>query len=149
MAIAVAPFQGRTGENFGSHSQGQHAERMRVVVPLAEMPIDQAIQFLDIREWIISGQPHDAAKAARAAPLFQDNTKGNCFDCHGRKGSGIATFGSTDLTNPNLYLYGADRAAILESITKGRHGMMTSFGDTLKPEELKAVAVFVFSHAAK
>jgi mono/diheme cytochrome c family protein len=47
-----------------------------------------------------------------------------------------------------LYLYGSDRASILESIVKGRHGTMPAFDDKLKPEELKAVSVFVFSRAA-
>ena len=31
------------------------------------------------------------------------------------------------LTQKNLYLYGADRASILESITRGRHGVMPAF----------------------
>ena len=73
--------------------------------------------------------------------LFQDHGKGNCFDCHGREGRGIATFGSTNLDQPDL-VFGADRDAILESITKGRHGRMPAFGTVLKPEELNAVSVF-------
>jgi len=54
-----------------------------------------------------------------------------------------------NLTRRNLYLYGSDRASILESIIKGRRGTMPAFDDKLKPEEIKAVSVFVFSHAAK
>jgi cytochrome c oxidase cbb3-type subunit 3 len=108
-------------------------------------------EISDMVEYVLelSGQPHDAVKANRAAPLFQDNTKGNCFDCHGRSGKGINTFGSTDLTKPSLYLYGADRASISQSITQGRHGFMPAFGSVLKPEQLKAVSVFVFAHAAE
>src|SRR5262249_3157637 len=45
-------------------------------------------------------------------------------------------------------LYGSDRAAIRESLVKGRHGKMPAFEGVLKPEEIKAVSVFVFSHAA-
>jgi cytochrome c oxidase cbb3-type subunit 3 len=48
-----------------------------------------------------------------------------------------------------LYLYGSDRASILESITKGRHGVMPAFEGALKPEEIKAVSVYVFSRAEK
>ena len=108
-------------------------------------------EISDMVEYVlqIGGQPHDTAMAQRAAPLFQDNTKGNCFDCHGRLGKGIPTFGSTDLTQPHLYLFGSDHAAILESITRGRHGEMPAFDTVLKPEELKAVTIFVFSHATK
>lgn len=108
-------------------------------------------QIKDMVEYVLQlgGQPHDAAMAERAAPLFQDNTKGNCFDCHGRLGRGIATFGSTDLTQPSQYLFGSSREAITESITRGRRGVMPAFEAVLKPEELKAVSVYVFRHAAR
>jgi cytochrome c oxidase cbb3-type subunit 3 len=64
-------------------------------------------------------------------------------------GTGIDTFGSTNLTKPNLYLYGSNRASIRESIIKGRRSVMPGFEDKLTPEELKAVSVFVFQRAAK
>jgi cbb3-type cytochrome c oxidase subunit III len=103
----------------------------------------------DVVEYVLklSGQPADAARAARGAELFQDGAKGNCFDCHGADGTGSDPIGSTDLTRKELYLWGADRASIHESIVKGRRGFMPAFEDTLKPEEIKAVSVFVFAHA--
>jgi cytochrome c oxidase cbb3-type subunit 3 len=108
-------------------------------------------EIADVVEYVleISGQQADKAKATRGEKLFHDNTKGNCFDCHGEGGTGIDTFGSTNLTKPNLYLWGADRASIMESIIKGRRGVMPAFDDKLKPEEIKAVSVFVFQRAAK
>jgi cytochrome c oxidase cbb3-type subunit III len=104
----------------------------------------------DVVEYVlqISGRPVDTAKAARGDVLFHDGAKGNCYDCHGDNGAGIDTFGSANLTRPDLYLYGADRDSIRESIIKGRHGTMPAFGGVLKPEELKAVSVYVFSRAA-
>ena len=104
----------------------------------------------DVVEYVlqISGQRFDRAKAARGKTLFNDNAKGNCVDCHGADGAGIDTFGSSNLTKRNLYLYGSDRASIRESLVKGRHGSMPAFEGVLKPEEIKAVSVFVFSHAA-
>jgi cytochrome c oxidase cbb3-type subunit III len=95
----------------------------------------------------ISGQDADPAKAARGEVLFHDGAKGNCYDCHGEDGTGIDTFGSTNLTRKDLYLFGSDRASIRESIVKGRRGVMPAFDEQLKPEEIKAVSVFVFSHA--
>jgi cytochrome c oxidase cbb3-type subunit III len=105
----------------------------------------------DVVEYVleISGQPHDAAKAVRGGVLFQDGAKGNCYDCHGEDATGIDALGSTNLTRKELYLYGADRASILESITHGRHGVMPDFDGKLKPEEIKAVSVFTFSRAKK
>ena len=95
----------------------------------------------------LGNQKFDAAKAARGEVLFFDNAKGNCFDCHSEDGTGTDTIGSTNLTKTRLYLYGSDRASIVESITKGRHGFMPAFDDKLKPEEIKAVSVYVFSQA--
>jgi cytochrome c oxidase cbb3-type subunit 3 len=104
----------------------------------------------DVVEYVldINGRPADRARAARGGVLFQDGAKGNCYDCHGEDGAGIDTFGSTNLTRPDLYLYGADRASIRESIVKGRRGVMPAFEGVLKPEEIKAVSVYVFSRAA-
>src|SRR5215471_1460302 len=107
--------------------------------------IDDVVEYV----LLISGQPADRTKAARGGVLFQDGAKGNCYDCHGEDGAGIDTFGSTNLTRPDLYLYGSDRASIRESIIKGRHGTMPAFEGVLKPEELKAVSVYVFSQAAQ
>jgi cytochrome c oxidase cbb3-type subunit 3 len=104
----------------------------------------------DVVEYVlqISEQRADRTKAARGKTLFNDNTKGNCVDCHGADGSGIDTFGSSNLTKKTLFLYGSDRASIRESLVKGRHGSMPAFEGVLKPAEIKAVSIFVFSHAA-
>jgi len=103
----------------------------------------------DVVEYVLklSGQPANAAKAARGDVLFHDGAKGNCYDCHGEDGTGIDTIGSSNLTRKELYLWGSDRASILESIIKGRRGVRPGFEDRLKPEEIKAVSVFAFSRA--
>jgi cytochrome c oxidase cbb3-type subunit 3 len=105
----------------------------------------------DLAEYVlkISGQQADPAKAERGKALFLDNAKGNCFDCHTEEATGNPALGSTDLTKKELYLYGSDKASIVESITKGRRGVMPGFDGMLKPEELKAVSVFVFASARK
>lgn len=104
----------------------------------------------DVAEYVlqISGQDADAARAGRGEKLFNDGAKGNCFDCHGVDGTGSDPIGSTNLTQPRLYLYGSDRAAILQSINRGRRGVMPGFDGKLKPEEIKAVSVYVLSRAA-
>jgi cytochrome c oxidase cbb3-type subunit 3 len=105
----------------------------------------------DVVEYVlqISGQEADSNKAARGDVLFHDGAKGNCFDCHGVDGTGSDPIGSTDLTQKRLYLWGSDRASILESINRGRRGVMPAFEGKLKPEEIKAVSVFVLSRAAR
>ncbi len=105
----------------------------------------------DVVEYVlqISGRPANAARAARGDELFHDGAKGNCFDCHGADGTGYDPIGSTNLTRPDLYLWGSDRASIHESVVKGRRGLMPAFDGVLKSDEIKAVSIFVFSHARK
>jgi cytochrome c oxidase cbb3-type subunit 3 len=105
----------------------------------------------DLAEYVlqISGQQADPMKAARGMTLFLDNAKGNCFDCHTEEATGNPALGSTDLTKKELFLFGSDKASIVESITKGRRGVMPAFDGTLKPEELKAVSIYVFASARK
>jgi cbb3-type cytochrome c oxidase subunit III len=103
----------------------------------------------DVAEYVlqISGQDADSARAIRGAKLFHDGAKGNCFDCHGADGTGSDSIGSTNLTQTRLYLYGSDRASILQSINRGRRGTMPGFDGKLKPEQIKAVSVYVLSRA--
>jgi cbb3-type cytochrome c oxidase subunit III len=105
----------------------------------------------DLAEYVLelSGQEADAVKAANGKALFLDNAKGNCFDCHAEEGTGNAALGSTDLTRKDLYLFGSDRASVIESITKGRRGVMPAFEGELTPLEIKAVSAYVFSRARK
>ncbi len=103
----------------------------------------------DLAEYVLqlTGQQADSTKAAKGKDLFLDNAKGNCFDCHQEDATGNPALGSTNLTRKDLFLYGSDKASIVESITKGRRGVMPEFGDKLNPEELKAVSVYVFDQA--
>jgi cytochrome c oxidase cbb3-type subunit 3 len=105
----------------------------------------------DVTEYVlhIGGQDADATRAARGDVLFHDGAKGNCFDCHSADGMGSDPIGSTNLTQTRLYLYGSDRASILQSINQGRRGVMPAFDRKLKPEEIKAVSVYVFSRTGK
>jgi len=105
----------------------------------------------DLAEYVLqlSGQQADSAKAAKGETLFLDNAKGNCFDCHTEEGTGNSALGSTDLTRKDLFLFGSDKASIVASITKGQRGVMPAFDGKLKPEEIKAVSVYVFSYARK
>jgi cytochrome c oxidase cbb3-type subunit 3 len=122
----------RDTEDFGSVRTMTHAQ------------VDDVVEYV----LQLSGQQHDVAGASRGRVLFQDNARGNCFDCHGVDGTGFLALGSTDLTRREMYLYGSDRATIRESILKGRFGQMPAFGGKLKEEELRAVSVYVYSRAA-
>lgn len=106
---------------------------------LTDQNIDDVTQYV----LMLGGQPYDKAAAERATAIWDD--KGSCYDCHGYDGTGNGAIGATNLTKPRLYLYGSDAASIRDSIANGRHGVMPAFEGKLKPEEIKAVSVYLFS----
>jgi cytochrome c oxidase cbb3-type subunit 3 len=66
----------------------------------------------------------------------------NCAQCHGSDARGGPSF-------PNLtdhdWLYGGEPAQILQSITKGRHGIMPPWKAQIKPSEAADIAQYVRS----
>lgn len=102
-------------------------------------------EMADVVEFVmqISGRDHDMAKALRGKDLFAD--KGGCYDCHGEAGDSDSALGSTNLQKPELYLYGSSREEILASMKSGRAGVSPTYAEKLKPEEIKPIAVYVFS----
>jgi cytochrome c oxidase cbb3-type subunit III len=103
------------------------------------------MEIADVAEYVLrlSGQEHNDAMAMRGKAIFDE--KGSCYDCHDPEGVGDPSIGSTNLTKPSLYLYGSTREAIFASLKEGRAGVMPSFQGKLRPEEVKAIAVYVFS----
>jgi len=80
------------------------------------------------------------ADLAKGAKIFTDN----CAACHGPDGKGNVDLGAPNLTT-KVWLYGSDRAAIIERITNGGGGAMPAWGEKLSPEAIKAVTVYVHS----
>ncbi len=86
----------------------------------------------------ISGQEHDAAKAAEGAALFADN----CAGCHGAAGKGNRDGGAPNLTDA-IWLYGGDAATLTETVRNARFGVMPPWGQRLGEAEVRAVAAYV------
>lgn len=87
----------------------------------------------------ISGQEDfDATKAAAGATVFADN----CASCHGEAGLGDRAQGAPNLTDA-VWLYGGDRAALTETVTNARFGVMPNWNSRLTEDEIRAVAVYV------
>ena len=78
--------------------------------------------------------------AAAGAKIFAEN----CATCHGDTGKGNQEVGAPDLTD-KIWLYGSDEAALIETITNGRGGVMPAWDGRLDPVTLKAMAVYVHS----
>jgi cytochrome c oxidase cbb3-type subunit 3 len=65
-----------------------------------------------------------------------------CTVCHGENGKGNRDLGAPDLTDA-IWLYGSDKATIVEGIWNGRAGMMPAWAGRLEETTIKALAVYV------
>ena len=67
-----------------------------------------------------------------------------CAACHGPDGKGMQTVGSANLTD-GIWLYGSDKATIVQTITNGRGGVMPAWGGRLSDATIKALTVYVWT----
>ncbi len=75
-----------------------------------------------------------------AAELFADN----CAACHGEQGEGMPEIGAPNIADA-IWLYGGDDAAITETITNARFGVMPAWGERLSEADVRAVSIYVHS----
>ena len=88
----------------------------------------------------LSGNATDQAAANEGRQLFEDN----CVACHGEGGVGMAELGAPPLDN-DIWLYGGDKATIVESISNSRAGVMPAWGKILDDETVKQLTIYVHS----
>jgi len=89
----------------------------------------------------LAGLPTDGkADLAAGKKLFADN----CAVCHGDDGKGKRELGAPNLTDA-IWLYGSDKAALVEGIWNGRGGMMPAWAGRLDDVTIKSLAVYVHS----
>ncbi len=86
----------------------------------------------------LSGSPHDAVKAAAAAPLFS-----TCAACHGAEGKGNPALGAPNLTD-NIWLYGGTVGDIERTIGGGRQGHMPAWNPRLSDDDTRVLAAYVY-----
>jgi cytochrome c oxidase cbb3-type subunit III len=89
---------------------------------------------------MLSGQDHDADKAAAAKPQYDML----CVACHGVEGKGNAIFGSPDLTN-DIWLYGGSAEQINFTLTHGRNGNMPAQSDILSEDKIHILSAYIRS----
>jgi cytochrome c oxidase cbb3-type subunit 3 len=68
----------------------------------------------------------------------------NCAACHMDSGKGEVELGAPNLTDA-IWLYGGDKASVIETITYSRAGVMPAWANRLTEAEVKQVAVYVHS----
>jgi len=101
-----------------------------------------AAQINDVAEYVLSlsGASRDAAAAGRGAGIFNDN----CVACHGENGKGNREVGAPNLTD-GIWLYGGDKAALVQTIAYSRSGNMPAWSERLDPATVKMLALYVHS----
>jgi cytochrome c oxidase cbb3-type subunit III len=101
-----------------------------------------AAQIGDVADYVLSlsGTKAPPDVLARGAKVFAEN----CVVCHGEKGTGNQEFGAPNLTD-QIWLYGGDKATVVDVITRARSGSMPSWGRRLDPVTIKMLTVYVHS----
>jgi cytochrome c oxidase cbb3-type subunit 3 len=89
----------------------------------------------------IAGLPVDpGADLAAGKKIFADN----CATCHGAEGKGNRELGAPNLTDA-IWLYGSDKAAIVDGLWNGRGAVMPAWAGRLDDSTIKALTVYVHS----
>jgi cytochrome c oxidase cbb3-type subunit 3 len=83
-----------------------------------------------------------APAAGDGASLFQQF----CAACHGPTGSGQAMLGAPALDDA-AWLYGGERAQVIQTITRGRNGAMPAFGSRLDATQIRLLAAWLSAGA--
>jgi len=102
----------------------------------------QPPQVNDVAEYVLalSGNAEDQEAAERGGAMYTTN----CAACHGADGVGNQALGAPNLAD-ELWLYGGDKASIVETITNSRSGMMPAWNERLDPATVKELAIYVHS----
>jgi cytochrome c oxidase cbb3-type subunit 3 len=89
----------------------------------------------------LSGLPTDkGADLAAGAKIFADN----CAACHGDTGHGSQELGAPNLAD-KIWLFGSDKATIVEGLMNGRGGVMPTWHGRLDDTTIKALTLYVHS----
>jgi cytochrome c oxidase cbb3-type subunit 3 len=89
----------------------------------------------------LSGLPAEqGADLGLGKKVFADN----CAVCHGPEGKGNRELGAPNLTD-KIWLYGPDKATIMQGVQNGRGGQMPAWQGRLSDPIIKALTVYVYT----
>lgn len=97
-------------------------------------------QIGDVAEYVLSltNKSTDASAALRGNAVFVEQ----CVACHGENGVGNPELGAPKLSD-GIWLFGGDKAAVVETLANGRKGVMPAWGKRLDEVAVKQLAVYV------
>jgi cytochrome c oxidase cbb3-type subunit 3 len=116
------------------------AGRQGIMPPWAQLG-EEGIKNVAHYVLSLSGKTHDGMRATQGKELFT----ATCAVCHGPEGKGNPALGAPNLAD-NVWLYGSGgESTIIESITKGRNGVMPAWGEFLGKDKVQLVSGYVYS----
>lgn len=116
--------------------EGRQAAMPAWGVPLGEDGVANVTEYV----MSMSGRTVDEQKAA----LGKEKYDQMCIACHMPDGTGNPMLGAPNLTD-NIWLYGASRGAIEQSIRDGRNGRMPGHKEFLGEAKSHLLAAYVYS----
>jgi len=115
--------------------------RTGTMPPFGGSMSDTEIRDLANHVLSLSGRTHDSLRAHFGRPRFSA-----CAACHGPEGKGNPALGAPNLTD-NVWLYGGGIEDIVETIRRGRNGVMPAFRTRLGEENASLVAAWAYTQA--
>jgi len=116
------------------------AEGRNGIMPALAPAIGTAVDVKDVAHYVLSlsGRTHDELRAQRGQSKFA----AICTACHGADGKGNPQLGAPDLTD-KIWLHGGSEVAIIDTITKGRTGVMPAHKELLGDAKVHLLAAYV------
>jgi cytochrome c oxidase cbb3-type subunit 3 len=102
-------------------------------------------QMRDVVQYVLklSDQPHREDAATEGRRVFETGDSA-CIACHGDGGQGDTFSGASDLT-ANVWNYGGDEKSLYDTVYFGRRGTMPGWFGVLSLEQIRTLAVYVYS----
>ncbi|MCC6533106.1 MAG: cytochrome-c oxidase, cbb3-type subunit III [Burkholderiales bacterium] len=118
------------------------AEGRMGVMPPQGASLGTADDVKDVANFVLSlsGRTHDELRAQRGKGKFTTV----CAACHGADGKGNPLLGAPNLSD-KIWLYGGSEATIIETIAKGRSGVMPAHKDVLGEAKVHLLAGYILS----
>jgi cytochrome c oxidase cbb3-type subunit 3 len=112
------------------------------LMPPQAAALETSENVRDVAAYVLSlsGRTHDGLRAQRGKSKFATF----CTACHGQDGKGNPMLGAPNLTD-KIWLYGGSEPAIVETISKGRNGIMPAHQDLLGEAKVHLLAAYLLS----
>jgi cytochrome c oxidase cbb3-type subunit 3 len=101
-------------------------------------------EIRDVAEFVQKLHEGDKAEQTPAYLNGKEVYAAQCAACHGDQGQGDRSKGSPRL-NDAIWLYGNDKASIVETITNARNGVMPQWENRLNDDTLRQLTIYIHS----